>query len=270
MTWVDKVKAYCDAYNIPYDYLAETLYEPKVIPMIRGKAFEFTALLALQNILPTDEFEVSKESINAQLGSHDIDVAVYHKPTQITLSVECKLGAKGSYRYSKSENLHKLRVKCMRSRTLGEAMIEQQSSKLDIDPASLKVHNDSYIPPDFDVVFTSIGNVFYTTHEDGTFGWNPSGQEANFLQRFTNNGKGESLKDTIFETMFMAASTGLAVLDDNDNICQRRKCPSPNNCGFLPNYPYMEFEQNNSRPNPPWFPLEDAAQMLRELARDKS
>jgi hypothetical protein len=27
--------------------------------MIRGKAFEFTALLTLQDILPTDEFDVS-------------------------------------------------------------------------------------------------------------------------------------------------------------------------------------------------------------------
>lgn len=60
MTWIEKVKAFCNTYNIPYEYLAETLYEPKVIPMIRGKAFEFTALLALQNILPSSEFEVSK------------------------------------------------------------------------------------------------------------------------------------------------------------------------------------------------------------------
>ncbi|MDQ7026275.1 MAG: XRE family transcriptional regulator, partial [Anaerolineae bacterium] len=198
MTWIEKVKAFCDTYNIPYDYLAETLYEPKVIPMIRGKAFEFTALLALQNVLPASEFEVSKESMNAQLGSHDIDVAVYHKPTQITISVECKLSAKGSYRYSKQDNHHSLRVKCMRSRTLGEAMIAQQSSKLNIDPALLKVHNDSYIPTDFDVVFTSIGNVFYVTRDDGTFEWNPSNEEIQFLSRFSED-EADNLKDNIFD-----------------------------------------------------------------------
>jgi hypothetical protein len=269
MNWIDKVKAFCDTYNIPYDYLAETLNEPKVIPMIRGKAFEFTALLALQNALPSDEFVVSKTPMNAQLGSHDIDVAVYHKPTDVTISIECKLGGKGTYRYSKANDQHSLRIKCMRSRTLGDARVEQQSFKLAINAPSLKVHNDSYIPADFDVVFASIGNVFYVTRDNGTFEWNPSAKELQFLQRFVELGDTSALQDKIFNTMFIAPSKGLAVLAENDNICLRRNCTSPHNCGFIPNYPYMYFTGESLTPNPPWYALADAAQVMRNVAKSK-
>ena len=89
--WEEKVKKYCEKYNIPILYLVETLYEPKVVPMIRGKAFEFSVMMALQKILPKKEWEVKKEVMNAQLGFHDIDVMVVHKPTKKVIHVECKL-----------------------------------------------------------------------------------------------------------------------------------------------------------------------------------
>jgi hypothetical protein len=208
--------------------------------------------------------------MNAQLGSHDVDVAVYHKPTNIIISVECKLAAKGSYRYKKRDDLHTIRVKCMRSRTLGETRVEQQATKLDIDPQLLTVHNDSYIPSDFDIVFTSIGNVFYTTREDGTFEWNPSAKEKNFLERFINSNTKVALQHTIFNTMFIAPSKGLACMADNDNTCLRRKCHSPNDCGFIPNYPFMIFDGSNSEPNTPWHSITHAPQVLREIAHSKA
>ena len=73
-SWEEKVKVYCEKYNIPVLYLAETLYEPKVVPMIRGKAFEFSVMMALQEILPKDKWLVDKPMMNAQIGLHDIDV----------------------------------------------------------------------------------------------------------------------------------------------------------------------------------------------------
>ena len=76
--WIKKVVEYCDYYNIPLKYLAETMSEPKVVPMIRGKAFEFSIMILLQSILPKNEWEVSKISINAQSGFHDVDVQVIH------------------------------------------------------------------------------------------------------------------------------------------------------------------------------------------------
>lgn len=42
--WQQKIEEYCEKYNIPISYLAETLLEPKVVPMIRGKGFEFSAM----------------------------------------------------------------------------------------------------------------------------------------------------------------------------------------------------------------------------------
>ncbi len=54
--WKEKVLEFCDKYNIPLLYLAETMYEPKVVPMIRGKAFEFSVMMALQEILPKDDW----------------------------------------------------------------------------------------------------------------------------------------------------------------------------------------------------------------------
>ena len=39
MNWTEKTRLFCEKYNIPLNFLADTLNEPKVIPMIRGKAF---------------------------------------------------------------------------------------------------------------------------------------------------------------------------------------------------------------------------------------
>jgi hypothetical protein len=44
MTWIQSLINYCQEYNIPIEYLGDTLYDPKVVPMIRGKAFEFSVL----------------------------------------------------------------------------------------------------------------------------------------------------------------------------------------------------------------------------------
>ena len=77
-----KIKQYCEKYNIPVLYIAETMYEPKVVPMIRGKAFEFSVMTTLQKILQEDEWEVNKPIMNAQIGFHDVDVRIFHKPTK--------------------------------------------------------------------------------------------------------------------------------------------------------------------------------------------
>ena len=53
--WQQKIEGYCEKYDIPILYLVDTLYEPKVVPMIRGKAFEFSVMLTLERILPKNE-----------------------------------------------------------------------------------------------------------------------------------------------------------------------------------------------------------------------
>ena len=158
-SWEEKVKDYCEKYNIPVLYLAETLYEPKVVPMIRGKAFEFSVMMALQEILPKDKWQVDKPMMNAQTGLHDIDVRVLHKPTGKVISVECKLAKKGGYRMF-ADGHSEIRVKCMRSRTLGAAKVKELAPKFGVSEKVLSIHNDQYLPADFDIVISSIGNAF--------------------------------------------------------------------------------------------------------------
>ena len=155
--WEEKVKEYCEKYNIPLLYLVETLYEPKVVPMIRGKAFEFSVMMALQNILSKDEWQVDKQAMNAQIGFHDVDVRIVHKPTKKTIRIECKLAKKGGYRLF-TDGHSEIRVKCMRSRTLGLSKVKELAPKLGVSEKVLAVHNDQYLPADFDVVISKKDN----------------------------------------------------------------------------------------------------------------
>ena len=41
LTWIEKLEIFGDRYNLNIEYLVEILDDPKVIPMIRGKSFEF-------------------------------------------------------------------------------------------------------------------------------------------------------------------------------------------------------------------------------------
>lgn len=149
--WIENIKSYCKKYNIPLVYLAEIVSDPKVIPMIRGKAFEFSAMLRLQNILPKSDWTVDKPIMNAQFGLHDMDVRVVHKKTKTIIGVECKLAGKGTFRTLKNGD-STIRVKCMRSRTLGDNKAAELAAKLGLDTELLRVHNDQYVPTDFDVV----------------------------------------------------------------------------------------------------------------------
>lgn len=147
--WVAKVKDYCLKYDIPLDYLSDIINEPKVVPMIRGKAFEISAMLRIREILPSETWFVDKPSMNAQFGFHDIDVRVIHKPTRKIISIECKLAGKGNFRMLPNGDVQ-IKVKCMRSRTLGAAKVAELSKKMNIDEHLLAIHNDQYLPTDFE------------------------------------------------------------------------------------------------------------------------
>lgn len=150
--WIRQIIKYCKDYNIPPEYLHETLSEPKVIPMIRGKAFEFSAMLALKSILKdNDNWSVDKIPMNAQSGEHDIDLQVTHLPSGKIIRIECKLAKKEGYR-KKTDGHHEISVKCMRSRTLGEAKVKELAPKLGVSESVLTIHNDQYLPSDFDFI----------------------------------------------------------------------------------------------------------------------
>lgn len=255
--WTNKVKEFCEKYNIPLFYLADTLYEPKVVPMIRGKAFEFSAMTALQHILPEKEWVVDKTPMNAQIGYHDIDVRVIHKATKKVVRVECKLSKKGGYRLF-SDGHSEIRVKCMRSRTLGPSKVKELAPKLRVDVKSLTIHNDQYLPADFDVVITSIGNAFYKTDlKTSMFEWKPTKQQEEFLKKLSSS-KSSNLKDVAFSKLFIARTSDLTISRSSRVVCTRSKCKNKHNCGFIPNYPIIYFNSRTNQPNNGWVTLEDS------------
>lgn len=263
--WQEKIKEYCERYNIPIFYLAETMYEPKVVPMIRGKAFEFSVMIALQKILPQKEWEVKKEIMNAQSGLHDVDVMVIHRLTKRMVRVECKLAKKGGYR-SFSDGHSEIRVKCMRSRTLGTSKVKELAPKLGVSEKVLAVHNDQYLPADFDIVVSSIGNAFYTTDKKtGLFGWKPTKEEEKFLYKLGASKK-ESLKDFAFRTLYAAKSSDLRICN-NGIICTRAKCKNKKACGFIPNYPVIIFDKKTNQPKAGWVSIEKSLTLFRDFVR---
>lgn len=265
--WKEKVQEYCEKYNIPLFYLAETLYEPKVVPMIRGKAFEFSVMMALQKILPENEWEVSKPIMNAQIGFHDIDVRISHKLTRKLVRIECKLAKKGGYRLF-PDGHSKIRVKCMRSRTLGPKKVKELSPKLGISEKVLAIHNDQYLPSDFDIVVSSIGNAFYRTDtKTGLFEWRPTRAEKEFLMELKPPSQ-ENLKDFAFHKMYVAKTEDLTIGHISGVVCTRGKCRNKSNCGFIPNYPIMSFDPKTNKPAKGWIPIEESLILFKRFVND--
>ncbi|PJF39944.1 MAG: restriction endonuclease [Phototrophicales bacterium] len=264
MNWIEDLEQFCEKYNIPLDFLAETLNEPKVVPMIRGKAFEFSVMLALQHVLPQDEFTIEKNPMNAQRGIHDEDVLVIHKPSGSLIRVECKLAAKGRFAHQK-DGSNEIRVKCMRSRTLGAEMVKNLAPQWGVSEDLLSIHNDQYLPHDFDVVVTSIGNAFYVTNENTQqFEWGPSEDGIIFLHNL--GGNLDNLKDFAFNKMYVARSADLSVTEHNGVKCTRKKCSQPHDCGFIPNYPKIIFEPGQTQPAQHWIELDDSVDLFRSIA----
>ena len=263
ISWSDKIQAYCKQYNLPLEYLAEVLHEPKVVPMIRGKAFEFSVFLRLKELLGDTAWEVTKVPMNAQTGYHDVDVLVANRRTGKRVRIECKLAAKGRFT-SREAGDSIIQVKCMRSRTLGRAMATRLAPKLGVSLRQLLVHNDQYQPTDFDIVITSIGNAFYKTNTaNGKFEWSPTEPGIDFLRSLQYTG--DNLQDFSFSRMYVAVASQLAVSSRNDVVCTRKKCQDRHNCGFIPNYPKIIFRTGSFQPAFTWIPVEDIETVLLSL-----
>ena len=250
----DKLRDFCQRYDLEIDYLADILNDPKVIPMIRGKSFEFTVKEYLSTILPP-KYKIINPRLNAQTGLHDIDVASINNTNFKQYSIECKLASKGSFRLNKKGNPY-LKVKCMRSRTLGDEAALLRSKVKSIPFELLKVHNDQYTAKDFDFVVTSIANAFYQTDDKGLFYWFPNEAETLFLKQI-----GIESKEQAFQTIYVAKSQSLAANEMNQIKCTRKKCQE-NNCNFIPNYPIIYFDRDSGQVLPPWFSLNKIEEFL--------
>jgi hypothetical protein len=262
--WQDKIKDYCEKYNIPIIHLAETLHEPKVVPMIRGKAFEFSVITALEKILPRNEWRISKAVTTDEYGLHDTDIRILHKRTGKLLRVECKLAKKQGYRLFQDGHIE-IKVKCMRSRTLGVAKVKELAPRLGVSENVLSIHNDQYVIADFDIVVTSIGNAFYRTdRKTRVHEWKPSVTEEDFLSHL-NPLSVKSLKDVSFESMYLASTKDLVIRHSTGVLCTRKQCDNKENCGFIPNYPIIRFDGKTLKPTNGWIRIEESQTLLKSL-----
>lgn len=275
LPWQQEVEEFCKRFDVPIQYLAATLSDPKVVPMIRGKAFEFSAAQALRNILPEQEWRVEKPTLNAQLELKDIDVKVTHLPTSRIIRVECKLSGNGGFRSHKATKIKgteqivpaysTIKVKCMRSRTLGESKVKELAPKMDVSERSLSAHADSYRAADFDVVLTTIGNAFYRTNKLGEYEFAPTSNELNFLERI--NPQHADHKVGAFEKMYLIKASSLCVGNtEYPLVCGRRNCDNKNGCGFIPNYPIIHFADGSTEPDNGWVNVEKSLSFFNSLA----
>lgn len=259
--WTKKIEEYCNIFNIPLYFLSDTLLEPKVIPMIRGKSFEFTVYDLLKNHLDNHIWEVSKPNMNSQLNSHDVDVQIKDKRTGKEISLECKLSGKGGCRVTGETT--EIKVKCMRSRTLGIEMVRSLSVQRGIPEDVLTIHNDQYLPTDFDFVITSIGNSFYQT-VDNQYVFQPTENQLPFLNNFPNI----NLRDETFNTLYISRSTKISVNTENHVVCTRHKCQNKTNCGFIPNYPIIKFNTNSLIPTNNWYPINRCHELFTSFCNE--
>ena len=230
-----KIEEYCERYDIPIEYLTEVISDLKVIPMIRGKGFEFTISMKLREYLSSNAWSVENLNINAQQGIHDIDVSVKRLRDNREIRVECKLSKNNSFRNNGS-----FRVKCMRSRTFSDnpAAI-RMAGAYGIRKNLLLMHADSYRATDFDFVFSTLGNSFWRTI-NGLYTFAGTRTQYGILHDlfphdFTSF---ENFKSDSFNFIIYAKASDLTCSPSNP--CNRRRCianGSNSNCGFIPNYP---------------------------------
>ena len=147
MNMEDKIKKYCEKYNIPMQYLVEILEDQKVVPMIRGKASEYNATLFLQDYFANSiDWIVTKFNLNPQPDMNDQDLTIIHRKTGISIRVEVKNATRDSFKYSKQCKckVPHLTIKCHKSRSYIE---------------KAETTNDRYLLGDFDLVMSNISNA---------------------------------------------------------------------------------------------------------------
>jgi len=287
-SWAENIREYCEGLNISVDDLYKIVTDLKVAPMIRGKAFEFSTYSKLKELLPSEDWSVTKPNMNAQTGIHDIDILVTHKPTRKQISVECKLASKGGFGIAQRRNTvlqrndYFIKVKCMRSRTTKTASKVTAGARLmGISDEEFLAHSDQYRQSHFDVVATSIGNAFYQTIEDDegnlAYIFSPTDEAIEFITKFNffnncNAHTEEILQEFVYNKIYFIRSSDLIVSPESQVVCTKRKCENKRNCGFIPNYPIINFGNlqdlnvgNDPSPINNWIGIENTEAFFKQF-----
>ncbi|MHC5595598.1 MAG: hypothetical protein ACYTXC_06470 [Nostoc sp.] len=252
--WINDIRKYCQSLNISINDLYKIVTDLKVSPMIRGKAFEFSTYSRLKQILPGQKWMVTKPMMNAQTGTHDIDIKLEHKDTRKIISIECKLAKKGDFKVLKQNKSglgqkgdYLIPVKCMRSRTTkSNDKALAAANKFNVSLDAFITHSDQYRTSSFHVVATSIGNAFYETGEDEeaniSYRFNPTQEGMEFIKKLNPPNLTEAfIQEFVYNKVYLASSFDIAVSHETGIICGRKKCLDKSNCGFIPNYPVINF-----------------------------
>ncbi len=243
--WIDDLRAYCRSLNIDTADLYKVVSDLKVAPMIRGKSFEFSVSNQLAKVLPAKDWTVSKPIMNAQTGIHDVDVMVVHKASKTVVSVECKLAGKGMFKVDRKSGDYIVPVKCMRSRTTKTpAKVNASAKLLGVTPAQFLAHSDQYRCTQFHIVITSLGNAFYETVEDEegnpAYKFQPTEAGVEFITRLQPPA-GVDIQEFVYSACYVVRSEDIAVSPASGVACRKGDCMQKTNCGFIPNYPVINF-----------------------------
>lgn len=246
------IKNYCKNYDVLMKYLVEIISDLKVIPMIRGKSFEYSTSDRLKEEL-SDRWEVKNLNINAQPNIHDIDVLVIRKKDNKQIRVECKLTKNNSFIIN--NDIAKIRVKCMRSRTFSDnASAERMAKNYKVSKEALLIHADSYRKEDFNFVITSLGNSMWKTINN-KYVFNGYKKYFDFLKnKFPNHFNNfHNFQQETFNFLLFAKASDIAVSTMNNLKCTRKKCKNngtDKNCGFIPNYPIINLNDVEKNKGP--------------------
>ncbi len=263
---IDKIglERYCDNYNIPEKHLLDIINDLKVIPMIRGKGFEFFVSDKLKKILNKHVWEVSNPLMNAQPGTRDIDVKVINTKTNEITRIECKLAKNNSI---KSDLNIKFQVKCMRSRAIGHKEVATRVAKeYGINTQDVLEHADQYREDDFDLIATSLDNAFWSSDSNGRYIFNykkPYAEKLSqmFPKLFKEPYNPQEFKKSSANFILIARSKDIKVSKENKIICRRRDCRNKENCGFIPNYPIINLNEV-AEGSSPWINILEIEKLL--------
>jgi len=239
---IAELKKYCEEHGLEFSTLALVLNEPKVVPMVRGIGYEYVVMSFLKDLFKNDDrFFAGKTIVNSQLTVEGSDAEIFDKEKNLTIRLECKLAANGSFslRTRANEYPHS-KIKIMRSRTLGDEVIRRVAENGEASIAELTAHKDSYLPNKFDFVITNLRNAFYITTEDDRFKFEPTEEQWEYLKEFFNSNSRDEVDNLLKHNHFYIKSQHLTP-KYNNVACNRRNCPNPKTCNFIPNYPIFKM-----------------------------
>lgn len=233
-TMID-LKGYCELYNIPIDHFIEIISDQKVVPMIRGKALEYSAYDFLRQNLSSDVWDVIKENLNAQPNSPDEDLKIIHLPSGVNIHIEVKSAVRNSFTLGSSRHKIKephFKVKSHRSRSNFNNLA-----------------NDRYLSSDFDIIISNPSNSLLESGED--FNMVSDVLSKTFLEDFYNvMGPIEIFKSSCEDIIFVKA----------DDIKEQFK-----GLNVIPRTPTVRFANE-----PHWKKIQYIEQTLNEIVLEKS